>query len=214
MTEKHEDDTPQTGATGGDETPKAANDTDAQAGAGGERVQSFADKAREGGRVSELEAEVAQLKDQLLRAMAETENVRKRGERQSEDARRYAATGFARDMLSVADNLERALDAVPAERRDESDLMQTLLGGLESVRGELLRTLQQHNIERIEPLGEPFDPNLHEAMFEVPGSEYPNGTVAQVVQPGYRLHDRLLRPARVGVSKSAGDGQPKVDTTA
>lgn len=176
-------------------------------------------------RVAELEAQVAELRDQLLRAMAETENVRKRSERQLEDAHKYAVTGFARDILSVADNLERALDAVPEERRSEHELLGTLLEGVIAVQSAFAQTMANHKIERIDPLGEAFDPNLHEAMFEVPGTDYADGTVAQVVQPGYRLHDRLLRPARVGVAKGGidktgdadpgeADEEPQVDTTA
>lgn len=164
-------------------------------------------------RIVELEAEVGELREQVLRAMAETENVRKRGERQIEDAHRYAVTGFARDVLPVADNLERALEAVPEERRGEHELLQMLLEGVVAVQNDFVHALAAHKIERIDPMGETFDPNLHEAMFEVPDSDLPNGTVAQVMQPGYQLHDRLLRPARVGVAKSANDEtDPKVDT--
>lgn len=168
------------------------------------------------GRIQELEAQVAELRDGLLRAMAETENIRKRGERQLQDAHKYAVTGFARDILSIADNLERAVAAVPEERREEHELLGMLLEGVIAVQGAFTQTMTAHKIERIEPLGEAFDPNLHEAMFEVPGTDMPNGTVAQVIEPGYQLHDRLLRPARVGVAKSANGGgapeTPKVDT--
>jgi molecular chaperone GrpE len=165
-------------------------------------------------RIVELEAEVSQLRDQLLRAMAETENVRKRAERQIEDAHRYAVTGFARDILSIGDNLERALFAVPEERRGEHELLQTLLEGMVAVQNDFLGALVAHKIERLDPTGEPFDPNLHEAMYEVPGSDLPNGSVAQVMQAGYRLHDRLLRPARVGVAKSAVPPTGAAPTTA
>ncbi|MGY8956610.1 MAG: nucleotide exchange factor GrpE [Alphaproteobacteria bacterium] len=167
--------------------------------------------------VAELEEKVSVLRDQLLRAMAETENIRKRGERQIEDAHKFAVTGFAREILSVADNLALAVDAIPDERRDEHELLGVLLEGVMAVQAGFARSMATNNIERLDPVGEPFDPNLHEAMFEVPGTEHPNGTVAMVVQPGYRLHDRLLRPARVGVAKSADGGPapeaPKVDTT-
>lgn len=162
--------------------------------------------------VAALQAEVAELKDRLLRAAAEMENMRKRNERQLEDAHKYAVTGFARDVLGVADNLQRALAAIPAERRDEHELVQSLLGGVEAVEKDLQGMLEKHNIERLEPLGEPFDPNRHEAVFEVPGSDYPAGMVAQVLQPGYMLNDRLLRPAMVGVAK--GEPTGGVDTTA
>lgn len=165
-------------------------------------------------RIAELEAEIGTLKDQFLRAMAEAENVRKRSERQLAEAHKYGVANFARAILTIADDLSRALAAVPEDQREGDGLMQTLLGGVEAVERELHKVLEGHNIERIDPAGEPFDPNFHEAMFEVPTSDLPNGTVAQVVQPGYRLHDRLLRPARVGVAKG-GDapGGPRVDTT-
>ena len=164
-------------------------------------------------RVEDLEAQVAELRDNLLRAMAETENIRKRAERQLEDAHKFAVTGFARDILSVADNLERAVAAVPEERRGEHELLGILLEGVKAVQASFVQAMVSNKIERIEPVGEPFDPNLHEAMFEVPGTDLPNGTVAQVIEPGYRLHERLLRPARVGVAKSAAAPKdPKVDT--
>jgi molecular chaperone GrpE len=201
------------GATNGAEAnaPEAANDQPAAAAADPDAARAA--------RIVDLEGQVAELRDQLLRAMAETENIRKRGERQIEDAHKYAVTGFARDVLSVADNLERALEAVPEERRGEDELLATLLEGVTAVQAGFAQTLAAHKIERIDPAGEPFDPNFHEAMFEVPGTDLPDGSVAQVVQPGYRLHDRLLRPARVGVAKggNAGGGagdDPQVDTTA
>ena len=192
------------------ETETAAEDAapEAPEAAPTEPSPTDADGNRWGGgkhaaRVVELEGEVTQLRDQLLRAMAETENVRKRTERQVEDAHRYAVTGFARDILSIGDNLERALHAVPEERRGEHELLQTLIEGMIAVQNDFLGALAAHKIERLDPTGEPFDPNLHEAMYEVPDSDLPNGSVAQVMQAGYRLHDRLLRPARVGVAKSA-----------
>lgn len=154
-------------------------------------------------RIVELEGEVAQMRDQLLRAIAETENMRKRAERQVEDAHKYAVTGFARDILSIGDNLERALQAIPEERRGEHELLQTLLDGVIAVQNDFLSALSANKVERLDPAGEPFDPNLHEAMYEVPVTDLPNGSVAHVMQVGYRLHDRLLRPARVGVAKSA-----------
>lgn len=164
-------------------------------------------------RIAELEAEAAALKDQLLRAMAETENVRKRSERQIAEAHKYAIANFARAMLTIADDLSRALAAVPEDQRAGDGLLQTLLGGVEAVERELMKGLEAHGIERIDPTGEPFDPNLHEAMYEVPAGDLPHGTVAQVLQPGYRLHDRLLRPARVGVAKGENAAPPPgIDT--
>ena len=165
-------------------------------------------------RIAELEEEIDTLKDQFLRAMAEAENVRKRSERQLAEAHKYGVANFARAVLTVADDLSRALAAVPEDQRQGDGLLQTLLGGVEAVERELAKVFEAHNIERIDPAGEPFDPNFHEAMFEVPNSDFPGGTVAQVVQPGYRLHDRLLRPARVGVAKNEGEpAPPHVDTT-
>lgn len=166
-------------------------------------------------RIAELEEEIAKLKDQFLRAMAEAENVRKRSERQLAEAHKYGVANFARAVLTVADDLERAIDAVPEDQREGDGLLQTLFGGVAAVERELVKALENHHIERIDPAGEPFDPNFHEAMFEVPADDrHPNGTVAQVVQPGYRLHDRLLRPARVGVAKGeGGPAEAKVDTT-
>ena len=184
------------------QTGEAVNDAAGDPAPGGE------------GRVAELEAQVAELRDQVLRAMAETENMRKRSERHVQDAHKFAVTQFARDVLQVADNLERALDAVPEERRGEHELLGVLAEGVQAVQAAFMQVMGANHIERIDPEGEPFDPNLHEAMFEVPGTDLPNGTVAQVIQPGYKLHDRLLRPARVGVAKSTDTGEAKVDTTA
>lgn len=152
-------------------------------------------------KISKMEKEIANLKDQLLRFMAEAENVRKRSERHLAEAHKYGVANLARSILTVADDLSRALQAVPEDQRDGEGLLQTLLGGVEAVERELVKALESNNINRIDPTGEPFDPNFHEAMYEVPDSGFSNGTVAQVVQPGYSLHDRLLRPARVGVAK-------------
>lgn len=144
-------------------------------------------------------SEAAALKDQLLRTIAEGENQRRRFQRERDEAVKYAAAGLARDLLTVSDNLGRALEAVPAGTGDA--LAETLRSGVELVQKELASAFEKHGIRRIEPLGEKFDPNLHQAMFEVPGSEYPSGTVAQVIQPGYAMGERLLRPALVGVAK-------------
>lgn len=144
-------------------------------------------------------AELAALKDQLLRAIAESENQRRRAQREREEAVKYAAAGLARDLLTVSDNLGRALAAVPPGGGDA--MTETLRSGVELVQRELSAAFEKHGIRRIDPLGERFDPHLHQAMFEVPGSQYPAGTVAQVVQPGYAMGERLLRPALVGVAK-------------
>jgi molecular chaperone GrpE len=151
--------------------------------------------------VALLEAEVASLKDQLLRAMAETENVRRRAQREREDSVRYAAVPVIKDLLGVADNLQRALESVPEDLAEGNEQMKNLRLGVEMTQKELQTVFERHNIRTIDPLGERLDPHLHEAMYEIEDPDKPAGTVVQVVQAGYRLHDRLLRPARVGISK-------------
>ncbi len=147
--------------------------------------------------------QIAELKDQVLRARAETENVRRRAAREKEDASRYAMANFARDMLGVSDNMHRALDAVPEDARGGDDAMGSLWQGVEMTERELLAALERHGIKRLDPVGEKFDHNLHQAMFEVPGADAEPGTVVQVVQAGYVIGERLLRPAMVGVAKAA-----------
>ena len=154
-------------------------------------------------RILRLEEEITSLKDQYLRFMAEAENNRKRNERHLSEAHKYGIAGFARSILTVADDLSRALQAIPEEQKEGEGLLQTLLGGVEAVERQLQKIMEDHNIKQINPVGEQFDPNFHEAMYEVPDSEFPDGVVAQVIQPGYNLHDRLIRPARVGVAKGA-----------
>ena len=174
--------------------------------------------------VALLEAEVASLKDQLLRAMAETENVRRRAQRDREDSLKYAAVPVIRDLLVVGDNLQRALESVPEEQVAENEPMKNLRLGVEMTLKELQSVFERHGIKTINPLGERLDPHLHEAMYEIEDPAKPAGTVVQIIQPGYRLHDRLLRPARVGISKGgpkagapeAGESKPgdTVDTQA
>jgi molecular chaperone GrpE len=163
-------------------------------------------------------AEAAQLKDQLLRAMAETENTRRRAQRDREDAQKYGISNFARDVLTVADNLRRALEAIPAQQLESDEALKTLYEGVAATERQLETALAKQQIERIWPEGERFDANLHQAMFEVPGSGKPSGTVVQVMQAGYKIHDRLLRPALVGLAKgeaAANDAAPggQVNTT-
>ena len=146
--------------------------------------------------------ESAALKDQLLRALAEVENTRRRSQRDREDFARYAASPLAKEILPVADNLARALAAVPAEALANDEALKNLVDGIAATERQLQAALERHNITRIDPMGEKFDSHWHQAMFEVPDSGQPGGTVVQVLQPGYRLHDRLLRPALVGVAKS------------
>ena len=156
-----------------------------------------------------LQAEVAALRDQLLRALAETENLRRRSQREREDALKYAAVPFMRDLIGVVDNLRRAMDSVSPEALEADEHLKTLMAGLEMTEKELATVFERHHIVKIDPLGERLDPHSHEAMFEVPDPETPSGTVVQVVQAGYRLHDRLLRPAQVGVAKGGPEPTPR-----
>jgi molecular chaperone GrpE len=154
-----------------------------------------------------LEREHAEMKDRLLRTLAEMENLRKRTDREVADSRLYGVSSFARDMLNVADNMRRALDAVPPELRNSADAgAKALIEGVDLTERELLKALEKNGISQFTPQGEKFDPNLHQAMFEVPDATVPAGSVVQVVQPGYMIGERMLRPALVGVSK----GGPKV----
>ncbi len=156
-----------------------------------------------------LQAEVAALKDQLLRALAETENLRRRSQREREDVLKYAAVPFMRDLVGVVDNLRRAMDSVSPEALEADEHLKTLMAGLEMTEKELATVFERHHIVKIDPLGERLDPHYHEAMFEVPDPESLSGTVVQVVQAGYRLHDRLLRPAQVGVAKGGPAPAPQ-----
>lgn len=152
-----------------------------------------------------LKDEVAAAKDRLLRLAAEMENLRKRTEREKAEATLYAATNFARDLLSVADNLGRALQALPQEERDRAgEVEKNLIAGVEVTERELLNVFQRHGIRKIETVGVKFDPNFHQAIFEVPTSEKPPGIVMQELQSGYQVGERCLRPAMVGVSKAEG----------
>jgi molecular chaperone GrpE len=162
-------------------------------------------------RIAALEEETAALKDQLLRALAEAENTRRRAERDRQDAAKYGAVGLARDLLSVADNLRRALEALPEDaRKDGADWVKDLITGVELIEKDFLDAFGRQAIEKLEPVGKPFDHNFHQAMFELEDPERPAGTVVQLMQPGYRLRERLLRPAMVGVSK----GGPKAEKPA
>jgi len=145
---------------------------------------------------------IADMKDQLLRALAETENVRRRSAREKEDATRYSIANFARDMLNVSDNMHRALEAVPEDARGDDSPVAALFQGVQMTERELHSALERHGIKLIEPMGEKFDHNLHQAMFELPDSSVAPGTVVQVMQAGYVIGDRLLRPAMVGVAKA------------
>lgn len=163
----------------------------ASAWAGGDRAE----------RVAALEAELAEMTDHWKRAVAEAENTRRRLQREKEESVRHAAAGFAKDMLSVADNLRRALESVSEEALAANETVKALHDGVALVERELLGAFERNGVARIEPLGEAFDPNRHEAMFEIPDPSTPSGTVVQILQPGYMLHERLLRAAMVGVAK-------------
>jgi molecular chaperone GrpE len=171
-------------------------------------VNEQADLAQEPDPIELLKAENGELKDKFLRLAAEMDNLRRRTEREVKDAKVYSTSAFARDMLSVSDNLRRALEAIPAEMRAaaESGFM-TLVEGVEMTERAMLGALERHGVKKIEPTGQKFDPNFHQAMFEVPNPEIPANTVIQVVQDGYTIGDRVLRPAMVGVSK----GGPKAE---
>ncbi|HVC52505.1 MAG TPA: nucleotide exchange factor GrpE [Stellaceae bacterium] len=151
-------------------------------------------------RIAALEAELADNRDRLLRALAEADNIRRRAERERADTVKYAVSGFAKDLLAPADNLRRALDSV-AGAEPADDKTRSLVEGVAATERELLAVFERHGLKRIDPMGERFDHNLHQAIFEAERSGRPAGTVVEVLQPGYVLHDRLLRPAMVGVAK-------------
>ncbi|HVM79326.1 MAG TPA: nucleotide exchange factor GrpE [Stellaceae bacterium] len=155
--------------------------------------------------IAQAEAEAADLKDRLLRALAEVENVRRRAERERDDARKYAVANFAKDLLDAADNLRRAIEHMP-EAQAKDELTRNLLAGVAATERTLLAAFERHGIRRIDPKGERFDHNFHQAIFEAENTGKPAGTVVEVLQPGYVLHDRLLRPAMVGVAK--GEAKP------
>jgi molecular chaperone GrpE len=165
-----------------------------------EETAEAAPEVAEHDRLAELEAQLAEAKQATLYARADTENLRRRAEKEAADARAYAATSFARDILSVADNLARGLAAIPGELR-EDDKMKGLVAGLEATGRELDSVFARHGITKIEAMGASLDPNKHQAMLEVPSADAEPGTVVQEMQAGYMIKDRLLRPALVGVAK-------------
>jgi molecular chaperone GrpE len=170
-----------------------------------EATTAAPEKANAG--ASDPAKEAAEFRDRWLRSMAEMENLRRRTEREINDARTYGVAAFARDVLTVADSMDRALQALDAEIRGNADPgVKALLDGVELTERELLKVLEKHGVKKLDPAGQKFDPNLHQAMYEVPDPSVPAGMVAQVVQAGYTIGERVLRPALVGVSK----GGPKV----
>lgn len=168
----------------------------------------------EPGSVELLTREAAEAKDKMLRTLAEMENLRRRTKKEVDDARAYGISSFARDVLDIADNLQRALDAVPAEARAAADPgLKALIEGVELTERSLHATLEKNGVKKLDPAGAKFDPNFHQAMFEVPDPSVPSGTVVQVVQAGYMIGDRILRPALVGVSKGGAKAAPSADIT-
>jgi len=163
--------------------------------------------------VARLTEEMAKYKDQWIRTAAELENLRKRTQRELEENSRYAVTGFARDMVEVLENLMRASESIPAGARESNELLKTLGEGVDLTLQELLRTFERYGITRLNPMGQKFDHNFHQAVVQIDRHDVPAGTVVQVVQAGYVIHDRLLRPAMVAVSKWVEPPQ-KVDTVA
>jgi len=156
----------------------------------------------EPGSVELLQKEVAEARDKTLRTLAEMENLRTRTKREVADAKTYGITGFARDVLEIADNLQRTLDAVSAEAKASADPgLKALIEGVELTERSLLNALEKHGVKKFDPSGEKFDPNFQQAMYEVPDPSVPAGTVVQVVQAGYMIGERVLRPALVGVAK-------------
>jgi len=188
--------------------------TDRRAPDGAEDVASAAEPARAASGESPdpsaaLTEEVASLKDRLLRALAEMENLRRRTEREVADARLYGISQFARDIVTVADNMERALLALDQEIREKAEPgVKALLDGVELTERELIKVLEKHGVQKLDPKGQKFDPHRHQAMFEVPDETVPAGTVVQVVQAGYIIGERVLRPALVGIAKGGPKAQP------
>ena len=166
-------------------------------------------------REEELELKISELKDQVLRAVADSENIRKRSEREKEQTRKFGIANFAKDLLSIADNLGRALDAAPRNEDIKDDAIKNFVIGIQMTEQELQKAFDNNNIRKIDPIGEKFDYNFHQAMFEVEETDQEPGVVVQVLQPGYAIDDRILRPAMVGVSKAKDDKKSAgVDTTA
>jgi molecular chaperone GrpE len=195
--------------------PKGQNDNSTSPEQGAEPVVSkpyiMPDDPEEGS-VEALAKELAEARDKTLRTLAEMENLRQRTRREVADSKVYGITGFARDVLDIADNLQRALDAVPAETRELADpMLKTLIEGVELTERSLLNALEKNGVKKFDPTGEKFNPNFQQAMYEVPDPSVPAGTVVQVVQAGYTIGERVLRPALVGVSKGGAKAAPAAE---
>lgn len=169
----------------------------------------------EEGSLEAVTKELAEARDRTLRTLAEMENLRRRTAKEVTDARTFGISSFARDVLDIADNLQRALDAVPEETKAAADPgLKALIEGVELTERSLLNTLEKNGVKKFDPTGEKFDPNFQQAMFEVPDPSVPSGTVVQVIQTGYKIGERILRPALVGVAKGGAKPAPTTDTTA
>jgi molecular chaperone GrpE len=194
-----------------DPTARKAEDLDETAAAAESQTQTApADSAPQPDPLADARREAGEFKDKLLRTLAEMENLRRRTEREVTDARVYGVAGFARDVLAVADNMHRALEAIGPELRETADAkVKSLIEGVELTERELLKALERNGVRKFSPQGEKFDPNVHQAMFEMENKDVPPGHVAQVMQAGYMLGDRVLRPAMVGVAKAPLKETPK-----
>ncbi len=164
-------------------------------------------------KIRRLEEELSDVKDKMLREAAEVENIRRRSQKEREDAKKFSIASFAKDLLDVSDNFSRALEAAPKNRDELDDHMKSLLEGIEATQRAMIKIFEKNGIKEISSIDEKFDPNLHEVMFEVPTPDKEDGTIIQILETGYTLNDRLLRPARVGVSKNSDkpDGEHVID---
>lgn len=160
--------------------------------------------------IAELDKKASDAHDKMLRALAEADNTRRRADRDRQETAKFSVAGFARDLLAVSDNLRRALNAMPLAERNQNEQLKSIHAGVEATERELMRVFEANGIKQIDPLHQKFDPNLHEVIFESPSALHAPGTVVQVVEPGYLIHERLLRPARVGIAK--GEAMPGAGT--
>jgi molecular chaperone GrpE len=187
--------------TGPEDGPKEEADQQLENGAANAPQDAPQDAPEEAAKEPNLEGRLAAANDQLLRSLAELENTRKRAERDRTEALKYGAMSFARDMLGVADNFQRALKAVDDMAEGVPEAMRGLLDGIAATQRDLLAALARHKVTPLDPMGEKFDPNMHEAMFEAPGTGQESGTIIEVIETGYMMEARLLRPAKVGIAK-------------
>jgi len=188
-----------------DNKPAPANEAAPQNEADAAGPASAEEQPHPGVVIEKLNAENVELKDRVLRTLAEMENLRRRTEKEISDAKAYGVTKLAGDMIAFADNLRRAIESVPGDAREADGNLKTLVEGLELTERDFLSRLARHGVKKLEPQGQKFDPNMHEALFEIPDPSVPSGTVMQVVEAGYSIGERCLRPAKVGVAR----GGPK-----